>query len=211
MAIIAQSVTYSIGDREILHGVSAVCETGKLIALSGPSGCGKTTFLGILGLLTVPTSGTVSIGHEKKWNARRRRIFWRDEAAFIWQDYGIIEEETVAYNVTLHRHLTVEQKDRLARLLKQVGLVERSSQKAAVLSGGEQQRVGIARALWKNARYIFADEPTASLDASNRRKVYDLLRSAADRGACVITATHDVDLIALADTKVDLSPSSVSQ
>lgn len=205
MSIVAQNVKYSISGREILHGVSAVCEPGSLIVLSGPSGCGKTTFLGILGLLTLPTSGTVNVGHEKKWNARRRRLFWRDEAAFIWQDYGIIGEETVAYNVTLRHHLSSEQKDRLEELLKTVGLGERSSQKAAVLSGGEQQRVGIARALWKKAHYIFADEPTASLDAVNRKSVYQLLRSATDKGACVIAATHDADLIALADQNVDLS------
>lgn len=205
MSIVANNIDYSINNHQILHNVSVNCDPGKMIALAGPSGSGKTTLLGILGLLTRPTGGTVSLGHQKEWSNARRRRFWHDQAGFIWQDYGIIGEESVAYNVTLQRHLNEKEKARLEQILGRVGLAGRSKDIAATLSGGEQQRVGIARAVWKRARYIFADEPTASLDEGNRRVVYDLLRTAADNGACVVVSTHDEELVSLCDSVVTLT------
>lgn len=204
MSIIAKNIDYSIGTHEILHDVSVNCDPGKMIALSGPSGSGKTTLLGILGLLTRPTAGTVSLGHQKDWSNARRRRFWQDDAGFIWQDYGIIDEESVAYNVTLRRHLNQQQTQRLEQILTQVGLAGRSRDIAATLSGGEKQRVGIARTVWKKAKYIFADEPTASLDEANREVVYRLLRDAVSAGACVVVSTHDQQLVDQCDTVVTL-------
>lgn len=194
MSIVAQHIGYRIGGRQIFSDLSFTCEVHQMIALSGPSGSGKTTLLGILGMLTPPSEGVVSVGHLKKWTSHRRRLFWRDQAAFIWQDYGIIDEETVMYNVSLQHHLSRAEKDRMIDIMRQIGLEQRMNDKAITLSGGEKQRVGIARALWKKAEYIFADEPTASLDEVNRERIEYLLRSTVSRGACVIVATHDEHL-----------------
>ena len=173
-----------------------------MIALVGPSGCGKTTLLNCLGLLQRLSAGTVSVDGHDMASDRARRRFWRREAAFIYQDYGLIEEETLAYNVTLRAPGLLRRPRPDARLdgiLETVGLAGRQAETASVLSGGEKQRAGVARALYKEASYVFADEPTASLDPDNRRIVTGLLERAAKAGACVVIATHDDALASRAD------------
>lgn len=160
--------------------------------------------LSIVGLLLPPSSGSVSLGHLQKWSRHNRRAFWKDQAAFIYQDYGIIEHEKVMYNVTFRHHLSSADQKRLAEILASVGLSGKQNTPAISLSGGEKQRVGIARAVWKKARYIFADEPTASLDAANREIVTTLLRKAADTGSCILVSTHDEHLISQCDEVVQL-------
>lgn len=208
----AIDIDYVIGGRQILSGISAYCESGKMTALAGVSGSGKTTLIGILGLLIPPTDGTVEIDGQNQWTTRGRRQFWKQKAAFVYQDYGLIDEEDVAYNVTLRRRLNGRDRARLSLILTQVGLSDRDGDMVATLSGGEKQRVSIARALYKKAVYIFADEPTASLDKTNREKVYGLLRKACDRGACVIVSTHDQDLVSKCDAVIQLpTESDISQ
>ena len=204
MTISINDVSYRIGERELFSHLTFHCEPGKMIALAGPSGSGKTTLLSIAGLLLPPTSGSVSLGHLQRWSRHNRRAFWKDQAAFIYQDYGIIEQEKVIYNVTFHHHLHATDAQRLTDVLVSVGLQGKENEHAISLSGGEKQRVGIARALWKKARYIFADEPTASLDTGNREIVTSLLRKAADDGACILVSTHDENLIAACDQVVRL-------
>ena len=94
---------------------------------------------------------------------------------------------------------------RLSDLLAETGMLNRVNETAAVLSGGEKQRIAIVRALWKRSAYIFADEPTASLDAANRKMVVDLLKSAVRKGACVVASTHDLELANVCDQVIDLS------
>lgn len=208
----AIDIDYVIGGRQILSGISAYCESGKMTALAGVSGSGKTTLIGILGLLIPPTDGTVEIDGQSQWTTRERRQFWKQKAAFVYQDYGLIDEEDVAYNVTLRRRLNGRDHARLSLILTQVGLPGRDGDMVATLSGGEKQRVSIARALYKKAVYIFADEPTASLDKANREKVYSLLREACDKGACVIVSTHDQDLVSKCDAVIQLpTESDISQ
>lgn len=202
--ITAKGIDYSVNGRQILSGLSAQCRLGEMTALTGVSGSGKTTLIGILGLLISPTNGIVEIDGISRWTARSRRKFWEQKAAFIYQDYGLIDEEEVAYNVTLRRHLSKEEQGKLASVLTKVGLMGRGKDIVATLSGGEKQRVGIARALYKKATYIFADEPTASLDEGNRKKVYELLRKACADGACVVVSTHDQDLVRRCDAVVRL-------
>ena len=101
MSIEASDLGVTIAGRRILDGVTLTCRPGQVIALVGPSGCGKTTLLNCLGLLQRLSAGTVSVDGHDMASDRARRRFWRREAAFIYQDYGLIEEETLAYNVTL--------------------------------------------------------------------------------------------------------------
>lgn len=197
MNIQVNGAGYTIGRHPLFEHVTLECKPGRTYALTGSSGCGKTTLLNILGMLLRPTAGSVSVdGRDATgWGDGRRRAFWRDQAAFVYQDYGIIPGESVLYNITLSRRGRGSGVRRLPQRLREiigdVGLHDLVGERVDVLSGGEKQRVGIARALWKNARYIFADEPTASLDADNRRLVTDLLFAGAARGACVVIATHD--------------------
>lgn len=211
MTLAAHDLNVVIGAHTILDHVSLDRDPGTVTALTGASGSGKTTLLNCLGLLSKPTSGTISIDDKEAtaWSDRQRRRFWASKAAFIYQDYEIIEEETVLYNVTLTPPGIFRHRPRptptTTSILETVGLSGREGDSSAVLSGGEKQRVGIARALYKKASYIFADEPTASLDAANRDHIIRLLKDAAHQGACVIIATHDEYLVAQADSAVTLT------
>ncbi|MBD3689197.1 ATP-binding cassette domain-containing protein [Nanchangia anserum] len=212
MGLSAENLAVTRAGRHIFTDVSISAEAGDITALVGPSGCGKTTLLSCLGLLLRPDSGTVVVDgvSTQKWSSRRVARWWHEDAAFVYQDSGVIDEKDVGYNVTLASNLWGRTKidDGALDMLKNVGLADRVREKAAVLSGGEKQRLGIARALYRRASFIFADEPTASLDAANRQSVSDLLRRAADTGACVITATHDDGLAARADRVIALAPAS---
>lgn len=205
MNIRTENLALTIAGHQIFKNVSLTCETGEILALVGPSGSGKTSLLNCLGLLQKPTSGDVHVDGiaTNHWKDRDRLRFWSDTASFIYQDYGLIDEESVAYNITLSPPGLLRRKPRItpriAETLATVGLEGRGLDTVSVLSGGEKQRVGIARTIHKNATCIFADEPTASLDRANRDVVTGLLRDRADAGACVIIATHDEHLANQAD------------
>jgi len=193
----ANQVTMIINERTIMENESVICDPGTLTALVGPSGAGKTTLLHVLGLLLRPTSGRVLMDgvDTTSWEAKQRRLFWKKHAAFVLQDYGIVEEESVAFNVTmtssLFRSKVVGDKERVRKVLAKTGLNGRERELAARLSGGEKRRLAIARALYKDAQIIFADEPTASLDEANGDRVIELLQLLAKQGRTVIVATHD--------------------
>ncbi|WP_149205055.1 ABC transporter ATP-binding protein [Actinotalea subterranea] len=216
MSIEVTDLTVTIGSHTILDAINLTCRPGEMLALVGASGSGKTTLLNCLGLLQRPTRGTIRVDgtDASGWGDRPRQRFWRDKAAFIYQDYGLIEDDSLEYNVTLtprglfrnRRRVQPRVEDALAT----VGLAGRALDRVSVLSGGEKQRAGVARALYKRASYIFADEPTASLDADNRDTVTRLLARAAADGACVVIATHDEELAAHADSAVTLGIASLS-
>lgn len=207
MRITAADVRVAIDDLEVLSGESLDCEPGRLTALVGPSGCGKTTLLHCLGLLQRPTAGAVLVDGEdtRGWDERRVRRFWRDKAAFVIQDYGIVDDESVAYNVTMTSRLfsgrVSGDLDRCGEALGVTGLADRETEPASHLSGGEKQRLAIARAIYKDAKVLFVDEPTASLDAVNRTRVIDLFRERAEAGCTVILATHDDDVMAASSAR----------
>lgn len=210
MTIAADDVTVVIDGREIIHRASLVCSPGTMTALVGPSGSGKTTLLHCLGLLQLPTSGRVLVDGTDTtgWRSGRRRRFWKDHGAFVLQDYGVMEEESVAFNVTMASSIfgsrVVGDQQRLQAALEETGLNGRDGELAAHLSGGEKQRLSIARAIYKNARVIFVDEPTASLDHGNRANVIELFASRARQGCVVVVATHDAEMIDACDVQYAL-------
>lgn len=201
MRITAEEVGMRIDGHDVLVGESLDCGPATLTALVGPSGCGKTTLLHCLGLLQSPNSGRILLDGTDtgRWAASRIRRFWRDHAAFVIQDYGIVDDETVAYNVTMTSSLLTHRvrgdQHRREQALATVGLGGRGTDAAAHLSGGEKQRLAIARAIYKDADVILIDEPTASLDAANRRHVIDLFAERAAAGCTVIVATHDEEVM----------------
>ncbi|MFF9403341.1 ABC transporter ATP-binding protein [Streptomyces sp. NPDC014744] len=211
MIIEAHDVGVTIDRRPIIHGESVRCAPGEMTALIGPSGSGKTTLLHTLGLLLPPTTGQVTADGivVSGGSPRARRAFWRDHAAFVLQDYGIIDDEPVSFNVAMRQtgHGTHQ---KLHAALEHVGLDGRDPELASHLSGGEKQRLALARAVYRDARVLFVDEPTASLDAANRDLVVGLFADFARRGATVIVSTHDDGMIAACDHQHRLTVPAVT-
>ena len=156
----------------------------------------KAIGIALLAAFLVSMSGCANT---ERQTAEERTV---SESSFIYQDYGIIDDETVSFNVSLKKF--GNNQGQIKEVLEIVGLQGREKDKSLVLSCGEKQRLGIARAILKNASVIFADEPTASLDNSNRQLVVSLLKDCANRGAAIILATHDERLVAECDTVVRL-------
>lgn len=199
------NLTVRIAQQTIIDRITMQIPEGSMTALTGPSGCGKTTLLHTLGLLQHIDSGQLLIDHKDVTHAtpQQRRRFWRVTASFILQDYGIMDEENVAFNVSMQLGPLGQRaggdRRRIRQALTATGLTKHMQEPASHLSGGEKQRLGIARAIYKNASVIFADEPTASLDAHNRQIVIDLLQRQAGKGTTVILATHDPVLMEACD------------
>lgn len=216
MQIDAENLTIVIDGREIVSQATLTCRPGHMTALVGPSGSGKTTLLHCLGLLQQPTSGRIAVDGQDatSWSSAKRRSFWREHAAFVLQDYGVMTEESVAFNVTMAMSVlgrrAVGDPPRLEHALEATGLAGRNRDLAAHLSGGEKQRLGVARAIYKNAQCIFVDEPTASLDEGNRRKVIDMFATRAAQGCTVVVASHDDDMIAACTDAYHLTEAHIS-
>ncbi|MGN9907776.1 ABC transporter ATP-binding protein [Phytohabitans sp. LJ34] len=210
MLIAAHGVSKAIDGRLVLDNESIRCEPGTMTALVGPSGSGKTTLLHCLGLLLPVDEGRIVIGTDDvtAYRSAARRRFWRDHAAFVLQDYGIMDEESVAFNVAMRAglipRLATGAQERLRRTLDRTGLSGRQDETASHLSGGEKQRLALARAIYKQARIVFVDEPTASLDAANRQKVIDLLAELAADGRTVLVSTHDSEMISACDSRHEI-------
>lgn len=208
MGLEAKDLSMKIGARTLFQGVSLRCPKGNSLAIVGESGVGKTTLLNMLALILPTSTGTITVdGMEAQaWNERKIRNFWKNKVSFILQDAGLDDSETVAYNITLKHGLRRSQTNQEAyAAAQQVGLAERLKSPIVELSGGEQRRVAIARAIYKQADYLFADEPTASLDDTNRQLVQDLLLEQVAKGATVIIATHDLALAAACDQTFTLT------
>jgi len=196
--------TYTVGkiETQALRGVSLAIENGEFAALVGPSGSGKTTLLQLLGCLDRPTSGRVLINGQdvSQLNRNQRADIRRGTIGFIFQFFALIPTLTAYENVELPLLLTgkppAERKERVTGLLQSVGLPERANHRPDQLSGGEQQRVAVARALATNPSMILADEPTANLDTANGEAVMEtMVRLNQETGVTFVFATHDPRVI----------------
>lgn len=191
-------------DHDVLESFHASIEPNSLTVITGESGKGKTTLLNILSLLERPDRGTVTIDAISDPSPKQILNLRRHTISYLFQNYGLIDEYTVEKNLRVSLTYRKDPGLSVSEALAQVGLEGYEKRKVYELSGGEQQRVALARILLKDARYIFADEPTGNLDKGNRDVVIKLLRGLADSGKGVILATHDLDLLSYADQHIHL-------
>ncbi|GAP16590.1 ABC transporter ATP-binding protein [Levilinea saccharolytica] len=205
--------TYKIGTQEThaLRGVTASFNEGEFTALVGPSGSGKTTLLQIIGCLDQPTSGALRIKGQdvSRLNADQRADLRKGTIGFVFQFFALIPGLTAYENVELPLLLngegTAARKARVLELLDAVGLSERANHRPDQLSGGEQQRVAVARALSVRPLMVLADEPTANLDTENGKQVMEIMRRLnQETGVTFLFATHDPRVVSYATRVVQL-------
>ena len=190
------------------HDLTFDVDRGETVALIGPSGAGKSTLLDCIGHLDTFDAGTMRIdGVLAGGTGRSARLVRRHHLGYLFQDFGLVPDMTVEANIDIARvpgrtHLGGPV--RTAAALDRVGLAGRATDRAHELSGGEQQRVALARLLVKHPDVILADEPTSALDPVNATTVLDLLDELAATGAAVVIATHAVDVEARATRTISL-------
>jgi len=205
-AIKATGVEVVRAGRPILTGVDLTIEAGERVAVIGPSGAGKSTLLAVLAGLEAPDAGTVHFGDRELARARDEV---RHRFGLVLQGYGLVSLLTAAENVELalqaRRLPRREVRARAARYLADVGLAGRAEHLVEELSGGEQQRVAVARALATEPDVVLADEPTAELDAVSRQQVLHLLTAVPGSGRTVVIATHDPDVAARCDRRIEVA------
>jgi len=197
----------------VLDGFDLQVKNGEFVALTGGSGAGKSTVLNMIGLLTSPDAGEIRILGRKAPRPRTRaaNLIRRHHLGYLFQNFALIDSESVAYNLEIaltYSNDKKSKKQRIADALARVGLPGAETRKIFSLSGGEQQRVAVARLLLKPCDIVLADEPTGSLDSKNRDIVLALLRELNDSGKTVIVATHDDAVVDLCSQAVDLSEGS---
>lgn len=201
MIITAQGIEKSFGSLKVLKGIDLQVEENKLVSIVGPSGAGKTTFLQILGTLSNPDKGKVYIGHTDvtKLNSAALAQFRNQKLGFVFQFHHLLPEFTALENICIPAFIAGTRKNaaekRANELLAFLGLSERASHKPTELSGGEQQRVAVARALINNPAVIFADEPSGNLDTANKQELHKLFFQLRDEfGVTIVVVTHDTEL-----------------
>lgn len=195
----------------VLMGVDLDVEAGEKIAIIGHSGAGKSTLLNIIGLLDAPTAGSYRLsGRETEGMRDRDRDALRANVlGFVFQDYHVLGHRTVSENLEIKLAITGLEKHKrqgaMTRILEQVGLQGRAHAPARLLSGGEKQRLAIARAMVTEPQVLLADEPTGNLDEENARTILDLFDVEARRGVAVVVITHDERIHKWADRVLHLA------
>ena len=204
--ISATGITKSYGDLHVLKGVNVLINKGEVVSIVGASGAGKSTLLHILGTLDRPDSGTVKFEDQliTSMNSRRLAQFRNKHVGFIFQFHNLLPEFTAIENVCIPAFIAKsnvqEAEKRAIELLQFLGLGERIYHKPAQLSGGEQQRVAVARALMNNPDVILADEPSGNLDSKNARELHQLFFTLREKyNQTFVIVTHNDELAALAD------------
>lgn len=207
----AEDITKSYGSLQVLKGIDLELPTGKVISMVGPSGAGKTTFLQILGTLGQPDQGKVWINGTDVHSLREKELaqFRNENIGFVFQFHHLLPEFTALENVcipALINKLSKKKAESKAKeLLDFLGLGERLEHKPDELSGGEQQRVAVARALINDPFVVFADEPSGNLDTKNKQELHHLFFSLRDKlGKTFVIVTHDMELANMSDVLIKM-------
>ena len=201
--IIGENITKSFGNKILFKDFNFHIEGGEFVCFSGESGAGKTTLLNIIGLLEPIDAGKLLInGREYKTNKDKRK-FYAEEVGFLFQNFALLENKTVEQNLKIVK-AKGDLSYRIDESLKIVGLTDKMNNKVYTLSGGEQQRIALARLILKPCNIILADEPTGSLDKRNAELVIGLLKKINSMGKTVIIVSHDEYVKNSADRIIEL-------
>lgn len=195
-----KNLNKSFGEKEVIKNFNYEIIDGSMTAVTGKSGCGKSTLLNILGLLDIDYAGEVLydgifLAKEKE---KRRNEYIRNNISYLFQNYALIDTETVEDNLLLaleyEKISKKEKKEKIKSALELVDLKDFNNKKIFTLSGGEQQRVALARVILKRGNVVLADEPTGNLDGENSNKVMKILKKLQEDGKTIIIVTHDVNI-----------------
>ena len=207
----ANDIHKSFGSLEVLKGVSLSVKPSEVVSIVGPSGAGKTTLLQILGTLSKPDSGSLTIDGKQINSLDDNALsdFRNQRIGFVFQFHHLLPEFTALENVMIPALIARRNRQEAVRealsLLKMMELAERTTHKPSALSGGEQQRVAIARALINRPALLLADEPSGNLDTKNRDHIHSLFfRLREELGQTTLIVTHDESLAAMADRRISM-------
>ena len=206
-----QNITKSFGTLQVLRGINLQINKGEIVAIVGPSGAGKTTLLQIMGTLDKPDGGQVFIdGHDVcRFSGSKLSKFRNQHISFVFQFHQLLPEFTALENIMIPAMIggagKAEARKRAMELLGFMKLTDRAQHKPGELSGGEKQRVAVARALINKPDVIFADEPSGSLDSQNKEELHHLFFELRDQmGQTFVIVTHDEGLAAMADRTIHI-------
>lgn len=206
-----EGITKSFGSLQVLKGIDLEINKGEIISIVGPSGAGKTTLLQIMGTLDEPDAGVVQIGGTMVSRMKEKELsaFRNKNIGFVFQFHQLLPEFTALENVMIPALIagvsSKEAHERAMKILDFMGLVDRASHKPNELSGGEKQRVAVARALINDPAVILADEPSGSLDTHNKEDLHQLFFDLRDRlGQTFVIVTHDEGLAKITDRTVHI-------
>ncbi|MCQ2095527.1 MAG: ABC transporter ATP-binding protein [Bacteroidaceae bacterium] len=210
--ITTTNITKRFGDLQVLKGIDLHIARGEVVSIVGPSGAGKTTLLQIIGTLDTPDTGTVIIDGVDVCRLRRNEMatFRNRHIGFVFQFHQLLPEFTAIENIMIPALIAGEPrkatKEQASELLEMMGLYDRASHKPTQLSGGEKQRIAVARALMNHPSVILADEPSGSLDTKNKAELHQLFFDLRDRlGQTFVIVTHDENLARLTDRTIHLN------
>ena len=209
------SKIYQVGEIEIkaADDISFPIEKGEFVVIVGPSGAGKTTVLNMLGGMDKPSSGVINVDgiDIAQFNEKELTAFRRDDVGFVFQFYNLVPNLTAYENVELATQICKNPVD-AEEILTEVGLTNRKENFPAKLSGGEQQRVSIARALAKNPKLLLCDEPTGALDYITGKSILKLLQDMCrEKGMTVIVITHNSALMPMADKIIKINDGRIEK
>ncbi len=206
-----RNITKSFGSLQVLKGIDLHINRGEVVSIVGPSGAGKTTLLQIIGTLDRPDSGSVFVDDIDVTNLSQKHLsdFRNKHIGFVFQFHQLLPEFTAIENVMIPAYIAGvsqrEAKQRAQELLEFMGLNDRASHKPNELSGGEKQRVAVARALINKPAVILADEPSGSLDSKNKEELHQLFFDLRDKfGQTFVIVTHDEQLASITDRTIHL-------
>ena len=207
----ATNIRKSFGSLQVLKGVSITIHKGEIVTIVGASGAGKTTFLQIAGTLLKPSDGTVRINHTQVNNLREKDLseFRNKHIGFVFQFHHLLPEFTALENVCIPAFIAriprQESVKRAYGILNFLGLGHRLHHKPGELSGGEQQRVAVARALINNPDVVLADEPSGNLDSHNKKELHELFFTLRDKfNQTFVIVTHDNELAGMSDRTITM-------
>jgi lipoprotein-releasing system ATP-binding protein len=206
-----KGITKSFGNLQVLKGIDLHIDKGEVVSIVGPSGAGKTTLLQIIGTLDKPDSGSVVVDgiDTGKLSGKKLSQFRNQHIGFVFQFHQLLPEFTALENIMIPAFIAgkgrKEAKDRAEELLTFMGLADRAGHKPNELSGGEKQRVAVARALMNNPAVILADEPSGSLDSKNKAELHQLFFDLRDKfGQTFVIVTHDEQLASITDRTIHM-------